>query len=80
MRLPLRLCQCLLLRHRCQRSDALIAKDHSEDEISKIIGADSLGFLQNSRIYDIVKDCNIKHFCTACFDGNYPAEKPRGLR
>lgn len=58
-------------------SDALIAKDHSEDKISKIIGADSLGFLQNSRIYDIVKDCNIKHFCTACFDGNYPAEKPQ---
>ena len=56
-------------------SENLIASHHSIDEIAKIIGVDSLGYLSLESIKKIASgnDCG---YCTACFDGIYPTEKP----
>ena len=44
------------------------------EEIAKIIGVDSLGYLSCE---NVVKLCdNTCGFCTACFDGKYPCEPP----
>lgn len=56
-------------------SDTLIASHHTIDEIAKIIGVDSLGYLSLDSIKQIAcgNDCG---YCTACFDGCYPTKKP----
>lgn len=56
-------------------SDNLIAAHHSVEEIAKIIGVDSLGYLSLDGIKKIAcgKDCG---YCTACFDGVYPTVTP----
>jgi len=53
----------------------LIANHHSVEEIAKIIGVDSLGYLS---IEDVVKlaDNTECGFCTACFGGGYPTAIP----
>ena len=50
-------------------SSELIASHHSEDEICKTIGADSLCYLQIEDFCSMVPDLPL---CTACFDKNYP--------
>ena len=54
----------------------LIATHHTVDEIAKIIGVNSLGYLS---IEDIVKlaDNTENGFCTACFGGGYPTSIPK---
>ena len=54
----------------------LIANQHSVEEIAKIIGVDSLGYLS---IEDVVKlaDNTKGGFCTACFGGGYPTAIPQ---
>ena len=54
----------------------LIATHHTVDEIAKIIGVDSLGYLS---IEDVVKlaDNTENGFCTACFGGGYPTNIPK---
>ena len=54
----------------------LIANNHSVEEIAKIIGVDSLGYLS---LQDVVKlaDNTQCGFCTACFGGGYPAAVPQ---
>lgn len=47
----------------------LIACHHSVEEIADIIGADSLGYLPENELKNIVGGCE---FCSACFNGNYP--------
>ena len=47
----------------------LIACKHSVQEIAKIIGADSLGYLPKSKLGALIDSSN---YCSACFDGNYP--------
>lgn len=53
----------------------LIACSHSVEEIAKIIGADTLGYLSVDEVKRIAcgEDCG---FCTACFDGEYPTSVP----
>ena len=53
----------------------LIANNHSVEEIAKIIGVDSLGYLS---LQDVVKlaDNTKGGFCTACF-GGYPTAVPQ---
>ena len=48
--------------------DQLIANNRTEDDICKIIGADSLHYLPVSSLCDA---CGGGEFCTGCFDGNY---------
>jgi len=54
--------------------DEFIAKKHSIKKIEKIIGADLLVYQTKEDMIKAAKEGNpnIKHFCTACFDGNYP--------
>ena len=57
--------------------DKLIACHHSVEEIAKIIGVDSLGYLNVNHLGMLAahdnKQCS---HCAACFDGNYPTEIP----
>lgn len=57
--------------------DNLIACRHSVDEIAKLIGVDSLGYLSVDNVKQIAKGINGAGYCTACFDGNYPTDIPK---
>ena len=57
--------------------DNLIACHHSVDEISRLIGADSLGFLPLERLSELSGGQN---YCSSCFDGHYPTEISRNSR
>ncbi len=54
----------------------LIACHHTVPEIAKIIGADSVGYLDLAKVSYLTKGDGTG-FCTACFDGNYPTEEPK---
>ena len=54
--------------------DQLIATGKTVDEICKIIGADSLGYLEVDRLSEMI--CGGTGFCDACFTGNYPMAPP----
>lgn len=51
----------------------LIAHSHQVNEICKMIGADSLGYMKIEQLSEMVEDLPI---CTACFSGNYPMKVP----
>jgi len=55
----------------------LIACKHTVDEIAKIIGVDSLGYLPEEALKELA-GCN--GFCSACFDGAYPTDIPTDTR
>lgn len=50
----------------------LIANNHSVDEIAKIIGVDSLGYLTLEDAENLAPGSH----CLACFNGNYPTSIP----
>ncbi len=52
-------------------NDQLIASSHSTEEIRKLIGADSLGYMKNEYLEEMAEGLPV---CKACFDGNYPIE------
>ncbi len=54
--------------------DQLIANGRTVEEIRKIIGADSLGYLEFDRLSEMVNGLPI---CTGCFNGEYPMEPPK---
>lgn len=54
--------------------EQLIAYKHSIEEICKIIGADSLGYLNIDRLSEMVDGLPI---CKGCFTGCYPMEPPK---
>ncbi len=60
--------------------EQLIAYQRTTEEIRQIIGADSLSYLKEERLHEIVKGLGI---CKGCFCGKYPYEAPeediRGL-
>lgn len=53
--------------------EQLIAYNRSIEEICSMIGADSLGYLREERLSEIVEGRNI---CKGCFTGKYPMEPP----
>lgn len=55
--------------------EQLIAYSHSVEEIRQIIGADSLHYLDVSRLPEIAGGHDI---CTGCFTGSYPVDPPEG--
>ena len=57
--------------------DDLIACHHTVPEIADIIGADSLGFLPVKCLRELAGD---EHYCSACFDGQYPTRIPSDTR
>ena len=58
-------------------SDNLIACKCSVEEIAKLIGADSLGYLPVSELCSLSEN---NGFCSACFSGDYPTEIPQDTR
>lgn len=54
-------------------NEQLIAHSHSTEEIRRLIGADSLGYMEIGKLKNMVG--NLK-YCDACFTGNYPMEVP----
>lgn len=54
--------------------EQLIAHNRTVEEISEIIGTDSLGYLRIERLPEIVNGLEI---CTGCFTGQYPIEPPK---
>jgi amidophosphoribosyltransferase len=69
--------------------EQLIAANHTEEEIARKIGIDSLHYLSIEGLLSSVQ--NPDDFCLACFDGNYPVppcegadkdclEKVRGMK
>ena len=55
----------------------LIACRHSEEEITQLIGADSLGYLPVSALEN---PAGCKDHCNACFTGDYPTSVPADTR
>ncbi|MCQ2535946.1 MAG: amidophosphoribosyltransferase [Lachnospiraceae bacterium] len=56
----------------------LIANHHSVEEISKLLGADSLGFLPTDALSKLIGER--AGYCSACFDGDYPTSIPTDTR
>lgn len=54
-------------------NEQLIAHTHTPEEIQKMIGADSLGYMEIDKLKDMVGGLG---YCDACFTGNYPMEVP----
>jgi len=53
-------------------SEQLISHAHSVEEVCKIMGADTLAYLDIADLEQITPDVKDTGFCTACFDGKYP--------
>jgi amidophosphoribosyltransferase len=56
-------------------SAQLVASKYTVDEICKMIGADSLGYLSLEGLLGIAPEARCS-FCTACFNSSYPMEVP----
>ncbi len=56
--------------------DNLIACNHTVEEITRIIGADSLGYLSVDSVHKLAAGCGLG-FCDGCFTGTYPIPVPQ---
>lgn len=56
-------------------SDQLIACNYTVEELCKLIGADTLGYLDINRLGELTGG-NLG-YCSACFSGKYPIEPPK---
>ncbi len=56
--------------------EELIACKYTPQEMAKIFGADSVGFLPLEDVFKLGASGTCKGYCAACFDGNYPTELP----
>ncbi len=59
--------------------DQLIAARLTLQQITDHLGVDSLAYLSKEGMLEAAHD-NSSHFCTACFDGNYPIEMDEKVR
>ena len=57
--------------------DNLVACRHTAEEISALLGADSLGYLPLTDLEELVGHSG---YCSACFDGRYPTAIPRNTQ
>lgn len=57
----------------------LIAATKSINNIAQQIEVDSLGYLSQEGMLKVTRE-NPQHFCTACFNGNYPIEIPDEIK
>lgn len=53
--------------------EQLIAYNRSIEDIRRVIGADSLGYLEIGRLEEMVEGL---HICKGCFTGTYPMDPP----
>lgn len=54
----------------------LIAANNELEEIRRIIGCDTLGYLKVERLKDMIRNDKPEGYCSACFGGEYPAGRP----
>lgn len=54
--------------------DQLIAHNNTIEQICRLIGADSLGYLDGERLPELIE--GDRGYCDACFSGNYPVAPP----
>ena len=54
----------------------LVATGHTLEQITRIIGADTLGYLSAEHVQQLAIHSPHCSFCTACFTGEYPVEPP----
>ncbi len=54
--------------------DQLIAHNNTVEEICRMIGADSLGYLDGERLHELIG--GDMGYCDACFSGKYPVDPP----
>jgi amidophosphoribosyltransferase len=59
--------------------DHLIAARLTLEEIERHLGVDSLAYLSKESMVEAAQS-HSSHFCTACFDGNYPIELDASVR
>ena len=57
--------------------DVLIACNHTLEEMARIIGVETVGFLPIEKVEEIGATGTCKGYCKACFDGKYPTEIPK---
>ena len=57
------------------KREELIAATHSIAEITRFVGADSLGYLSQEGLLSAVAE-DRDRYCSACFSGNYPVPLP----
>lgn len=57
-------------------NDQLIASKHSTEEIRRLIGAESLGYMKLSCLEEMAGNLPL---CKACFDGRYPMKLPQNM-
>ncbi|MBQ8284151.1 MAG: amidophosphoribosyltransferase [Clostridia bacterium] len=57
--------------------DELIACKYTPDEMAKLFGADSVGFLPLEDVTKLGESGTCKGYCKACFDGVYPTDLPK---
>jgi amidophosphoribosyltransferase len=57
----------------------LIAADRSEEEVGRLVGADSLRYLSIAGLRRSMGDPEGRGFCFACFTGDYPVRVPQQL-
>lgn len=55
----------------------LIANNHTVEEIARIIGVDSLGYLSVDSLGMLISSKCGEGYCSACFDAKYPTELPK---
>lgn len=55
-------------------SEQLIAYQRTPEEVAKLIGADSLGYLDRNRLAELID--GDEGYCHACFTGQYSIEPP----
>lgn len=60
--------------------DKLIANHYTKDEICKLIGADSLGYLSIDALSKIAPNNKNCDYCKGCFTGEYPIEVPEQMQ
>ena len=56
--------------------EQLAANHHTPQQLAKIMGADSLGYLPAERLPELIGSDGL---CSACFTGEYPTPVPRGI-
>ena len=54
----------------------LIACKYTPQEMAKLFGADSVGFLPLEAVFELGVSGKCKGYCAACFNGDYPTEIP----
>ncbi len=57
--------------------ESLIASNHTIEEIARMTGADSLGYLRLEDVVKLGEGGSCRGYCKACFDGVYPTDVPK---